>query len=66
MLRLDPEAFYPIDAPELAQIGSPSTLAIWRHEGRGPAYCKAAKRIFYRGEDVIDWIRKHRIEPEAA
>lgn len=32
------------------------TLARWRHEGKGPRYVKAGRRIFYRTGDVRSWI----------
>ena len=38
---------------------SPSTLELWRGSGsgKGPAWVKLGKRIFYRLQDVENWIR---------
>src|SRR5438105_619220 len=44
---------------ELAQnLGlSPATLADWRSQGRGPAYLKAGRRIWYPKVHVERWIQ---------
>lgn len=52
--------------PALAVIGSPSALATWRHEGRGPAYVKLGARVAYRGEDLNDWIESQTVRPGVA
>jgi hypothetical protein len=32
------------------------TLQIWRQQQRGPDYVKLGKQVFYRCEDIRDWI----------
>lgn len=32
------------------------TLATWRADGKGPDYVKVGKSVFYRLQDVSDWI----------
>lgn len=32
------------------------TLAMWRYEKKGPRFVKLGRNIFYRLEDVKDWI----------
>jgi predicted DNA-binding transcriptional regulator AlpA len=32
------------------------TLQMWRQQQRGPDYVKLGKQVFYRCEDVRDWI----------
>jgi len=41
------------------------TLSNWRHERRGPAYCKVGRRIIYRREDLESYMTARRIDPEA-
>lgn len=36
------------------------TLARWRHEGSGPPFVRVGSRIFYRAEDVRDWLKGQR------
>ena len=36
------------------------TTATWRKAGSGPDYVKAGKRIFYRKEDILAWIKTQR------
>lgn len=33
-----------------------STLAYWRHIGKGPRWAKVGRRVVYRREDVVAWI----------
>lgn len=33
------------------------TLATWRHHADGPVYAKLGKRVFYRCEDVQEWVK---------
>src|ERR1035438_5410129 len=36
---------------------SVATLADWRSQGKGPAYIKAGRRIWYPQEQVEKWLR---------
>ncbi|MEM8624436.1 MAG: MerR family transcriptional regulator [Pseudomonadota bacterium] len=60
-MPIDPDTWYPADAPELDVIGARQTRARWRHEGRGPAYVKAGARVVYRGADVLRWLEARRV-----
>jgi predicted site-specific integrase-resolvase len=42
------------------------TLRNWRHVRRGPAYIKFGRNVRYREEDLLDYIDKHRIDPNSA
>ena len=42
------------------------TLANWRHLGKGPAYHKISTRISYSIPDLLDYMKRHRIDPEVA
>jgi predicted DNA-binding transcriptional regulator AlpA len=35
---------------------SVDVLAYWRHMGRGPAFVKLGRRVYYRWSDVNAWI----------
>ena len=65
-MRIDPEAYYAPDAPELRAVAAVQTLAKWRHERRGPAYSKTGSRVIYFGRDVLAWLAAHRIETNEA
>jgi hypothetical protein len=43
-----------------------STLATWRSTGRGPAYVKLGRRVFYYEADLKSFIAARRREPSAA
>ena len=45
---------------------SPQTLRLWRHEGRGPAYHKIGRAVFYHPRDVDAFIASQRRDPKAA
>ena len=34
-----------------------ATLADWRKNNQGPDYCKLGRTVFYRREDVLQWIK---------
>jgi hypothetical protein len=40
------------------------TLRNWRHLRKGPAYLKLGRSVRYRTEDLSDFIKKNRIDPE--
>ena len=46
---------------ELAEMleVKPSTLADWRQANKGPYSVKLAKNIFYRKEDIEEWIKEN-------
>jgi hypothetical protein len=39
------------------------TLATWRSQGRGPAFVKIGRRVFYRRLDLHQFIAAQRREP---
>ena len=57
------DKLYLTNDPALLVIGSPSTLAHWRSEGRGPAFVKMGRRVAYRGSDLNRWMADHTIRP---
>ena len=64
------DQLYLTSDPALLILGPYSTLAHWRHEGRGPAYFKFGSKVAYRGSDLNDWIESQRVgtrdQPDAA
>lgn len=40
------------------------TLRNWRTERKGPAYSKVGRRVVYSEVDLLDYLRRNRIEPE--
>jgi hypothetical protein len=52
------------DDKAAAALGvKPATLATWRSQGRGPAFVKMGRRVFYRLLDVNQFIGAHWREP---
>ena len=43
-----------------------TTLAAWRVSGRGPAYTKLGRKVFYHPKDVSAWLAKQRREPKTS
>jgi predicted DNA-binding transcriptional regulator AlpA len=41
----------------------PSTLASWRHQGRGPKYLKIGRSCFYRDSDLEAWLDAQAVIP---
>ena len=59
----DDDKLYPANDPALAVIGSYSTLAQWRHHGRGPAYVKLGSKVAYAGAALNEWIAERTVDP---
>lgn len=54
-LRSAIELFSEEELAEVLEVKT-ATLATWRAENRGPDYVKLGKSVFYRKQDVLDWI----------
>lgn len=66
MQRFSAEKYYrPADAA-MRLIATVGSLALWRHQGKGPPFTKFGHRILYYGLDLNSWLDKHRVEPKAA
>lgn len=61
----DESRLYPPDDPALAQIGSYSTLAQWRSQGKGPAFVRLGKRVAYTGRALNAWLDAQTVNPGA-
>jgi hypothetical protein len=42
------------------------TLSNWRHKKKGPPYHKISNRCLYSIPDLLDYRKKHRVDPEKA
>ena len=60
------DRLYLVSDPALKVLGSYSTLAQWRCDGRGPAYVKIGQRIAYRGADLNAWLESRTVRPRNA
>ena len=56
MQRFETDRYYPTTDPALRLIGTKGTMAIWRHEGRGPSYVRLGGKVLYRGADLNEWL----------
>lgn len=43
----------------------PQTLRNWRCQGRGPSYICVGRRRVYLLNDLVEYQKKHRIDPES-
>ena len=66
MTRFNPEQYYRAGDPALSVIATTGTLAVWRHQGRGPRFIKFGNRVLYLGSDLNAWLDSHLVEPKAA
>jgi predicted DNA-binding transcriptional regulator AlpA len=41
----------------------PPTLAMWRHQGKGPRFLKLGRSCFYRPRDIETWLDEQCIVP---
>jgi predicted site-specific integrase-resolvase len=41
----------------------PNTLREWRRLGKGPAYIRIQKGVFYRKADVENWLEDNKVVP---
>ncbi len=62
-MKIDPEKLYADTDPFLDEMMARQTRARYRSEGRGCAYIKLGRRIYYRGDDLIAWIDAQRVHP---
>jgi DNA-binding transcriptional MerR regulator len=53
-----------VEAAEIMGLAV-QTLRNWRQKRKGPPYYKLGRRIVYYEEDLIAYIEKFRIDPEA-
>ena len=44
----------------------PATMQWWRHKGRGPAYVKIGRRVFYRRSALDAFVAAGEVQPEMA
>ena len=58
----DPDKLYPTDDEALQLLGPPSTLADWRSQRRGPAFCKFGKRVLYPGRALNEFLERSLVE----
>ena len=59
-MSFDPEVWYRPTDGAMALIGTPSTLARWRSDHRGPSFSKVGRgqgsRILYSGAVLNSWL----------
>ena len=63
MYRFLDDRYYTTDCPELSMIAKKSTLAMWRHQRKGPPYTRSGRRILYLGRDLNQWLDDNRVDP---
>lgn len=62
----EPKKFYTAaDVRAHLRLGT-STLANWRHDGKGPPFVKCGSRILYPGDALIEWLERNLVKPERA
>ena len=65
MFRIDEQKLY--KANETAKLigNSIDTLARWRKEKREVAFIKMGSSVRYKGQDILDWLERNRVETSA-
>ena len=63
---IEPDVTYSGAELESIGIAKEGTFKQWRSQKRGPAYVKIGSRVIYTGSDVLNWLARKRVEPEAA
>ena len=63
MQRFDDETYYRPQDEAMRLIGTVGSLAVQRHEDKGPPYVKFGSRVLYLGADLNSWLDSRRIEP---
>ena len=51
-------------ASEFLEVFSEQSLHMMRFQGRGPAYVRCGRKVFYRLEDLERWIASNVVTPE--
>lgn len=54
-----------VEAAKYLGLKNAQTLRNWRHLGQGPAYCRLGRRIVYLQEDLDEFLRSRKINPQA-
>jgi Helix-turn-helix domain len=55
---------YMLEATIAKQLNlTPQTLRKWRRQGKGPAFIKIGRRIFYRVASCDAWLKSREIQP---
>ena len=62
MERFQDDRYYRTNDPALAVIGTRGSLAVLRHQNRGPRFVKLGNRVLYRGYDLNEFLDNHVIE----
>jgi predicted DNA-binding transcriptional regulator AlpA len=62
-MQIDPAELVSGDATAERCHVKPQTLAQWRSEGRGPRYLKIGRRVFYREQDIREFLGEQLCDP---
>lgn len=55
---------YATNSEAAAELGKTDrTLARWRAEGKGPAYTRVGKSIYYRRSALLEYARANEVNP---
>ena len=38
------------------------TLGLWRHQGKGPRYCKVGRKVLYKFVDVEEFLDRNKVQ----
>ena len=66
MMRFKTDQYYQTTNPALRLLATSGTLAVWRHQGKGPRYTRFGNRILYLGADLNAWLDGHIVEPNVS
>ena len=66
MQRFESGRYYRPADEAMRLIATAGSLALWRHQGKGPPFTKFGHRVLYLGDDLNRWLDEPRVEPAAA
>lgn len=46
-------------------LATPTTMARWRRDGRGPKFIKIGRKVGYRHQDLEDWLTRQTVQNTA-
>jgi predicted DNA-binding transcriptional regulator AlpA len=60
VLTINPDEMISAKAAAAVIQVKPATLTAWRNQKRGPAYLKVGRLVFYRRQDIGEWLAAQR------
>ena len=63
--RFEDDRYYRPTDPDMRVLGTPGTLAQWRHRAVGPPYIKHGRRVLYLGKHLNGYLDERVVMPRS-